>query len=442
MKKAIPKKQKNKNKKIPSKPQKKTNKIKYIKFLPSFYKKICTLFILMVIFIFEINKIPLEQYQANVLPEIKSYETNFTLDQQIFYEFRQINSENRLIEENSNFKKSFNPDVSVVFTMYNQAHCIYKGLRSVQNQSIKNIEIIIVDDCSEDNSTDVIKEYQKEDPRIILISHDTNEGEIKSRTDGIRKAKGKYITIIDGDDALNHKDVLKNCFFIAHKAKLDVVEFKSFVQREDKPPAVAYIYNKKYFSHIIHQPELRNKFIFRRENEYKLYNVMIWAKLIKNEVFQKALNYIGREYTDDYINEGEDVIMIVGIFHIAKSYYITKEIGYYYTYEGKYNRFPKTKIGKCKINNKLKKFGHFKVSKFLVNKNNKNDKEKHMIINFMKKVALDEKLLQIKFENRHYKILFNIYDKMLEWNCWTNEQREYIMKQKNVVMNNYEKKNN
>ena len=106
-------------------------------------------------------------------------------------------------------------------TIYNQAHCIYKGLRSVQNQSLKNIEIIIIDDCSEDNSTEVIKEYQKEDPRIILILHDTNEGEIKSRTDGIRKAKGKYITIIDGDDALIHKDILKDSFFIAKKGKLD-----------------------------------------------------------------------------------------------------------------------------------------------------------------------------------------------------------------------------
>ena len=88
--------------------------------------------------------------------------------------------------------------------------------------------------------------------------------------------------IIDGDDALNHKDVLKNCFFIAHKAKLDVVEFKSFVQREDKPPAVAYIYNKKYFSHIIHQPELRNKFIFRRENEATIFNRRIRIEIIRN----------------------------------------------------------------------------------------------------------------------------------------------------------------
>ena len=64
------------------------------------------------------------------------------------------------------------------------------------------------------NSLDIIKEYQKYDKRILLISHDSNEGTIKSRTDGIRKAKGKYITIIDGDDSLIHKDILKNSLLI------------------------------------------------------------------------------------------------------------------------------------------------------------------------------------------------------------------------------------
>ena len=103
--------------------------------------------------------------------------------------------------------------------MYNQAHCIHKGIRSVQNQSIKNIEIIIVDDCSQDNGTDIIKEFQKKDKRIILKFYDMNEGEIKSRADGIRKAKGEYITIIDGEDALIHKNILK-IFIYCSKRKL------------------------------------------------------------------------------------------------------------------------------------------------------------------------------------------------------------------------------
>ena len=137
--------------------------------------KLCMIFTLFVAYIYRYKKQSItilnpilneKQYQLNVLPEIKSFEDNLTLNQEIFYEFRRINSENKLLEENPNFKESINPDVTVVMTMYNQAHCIYKGLRSVQNQSLKNIEIIIIDDCSEDNSTDVIKEYQKEDPRI------------------------------------------------------------------------------------------------------------------------------------------------------------------------------------------------------------------------------------------------------------------------------------
>ena len=161
-------------------------------------------------------KLRLIQYQSTVLPEIISFENNLSITLDEMNEFHNINSNNELIEKN-NFKKCSYPDVSVIMTMYNQAHCIHKGIRSIQNQSLKNLEIIIVDDCSQDNGTDVIKEFQKEDPRIILISHDMNEGEMKSRTDGIRKAKGKYITIIDGDDALIHKNILKIVFILLKK---------------------------------------------------------------------------------------------------------------------------------------------------------------------------------------------------------------------------------
>ena len=165
-------------------------------------------------------KISLKEYQASVFPEIISFEKNLGLTQQVFDDFRKINSENKLLENSKEFKKSLNPDISIIITMYNQAHCIHKGLRSIQNQSFKNIEIIIVDDCSLDNSTDVIKAFQKEDERIILFSHDTNEGEMTSRTDGIRKAKGKYITILDGDDAYIHRFNLCYSFIYSNKINL------------------------------------------------------------------------------------------------------------------------------------------------------------------------------------------------------------------------------
>ena len=171
---------------------------------------------LYIFFLYNNNQVTIITVKDSIFQEIVSFENNLNLTpqiSQIFDEFRKINCDNKLLEENIKFKKSWFPDVSIIITIYNQAEYIHKVLRSVQNQSLKNIEIIFIDDCSLDNSLEIIKEYQKEDERIILISHDTNEGEIKSRTDGIRKSKGKYITIIDGDDALIHKDILKNSLY-------------------------------------------------------------------------------------------------------------------------------------------------------------------------------------------------------------------------------------
>ena len=135
--------------------------------------------------------------------------------------FREINCKNVLLDK-THYLKSDNPYVSVIITIYNQANCLHCALRSVQNQSLKNIEIIIVDDCSLDNSTEIIEKFMKEDNRIIYWKHESNDGKIKSRSDGVRIAKGKYITIIDGDDALSNENILNISFTIASLANLDV----------------------------------------------------------------------------------------------------------------------------------------------------------------------------------------------------------------------------
>ena len=149
------------------------------------------------------QKVPNEIFQE-IISFVKEHK-NISLEE--IDKFRQYNCDKKFIEPFPKFEKSENPLITVIITTHNQAHIIHKSLKSVQNQSVKNIEIIIVDDCSRDNTTETINEYQKEDPRIVLLTHDMNEGSIKSRTDGVRLAKGKYITIIDGDDALAHKDI-------------------------------------------------------------------------------------------------------------------------------------------------------------------------------------------------------------------------------------------
>lgn len=101
-----------------------------------------------------------------------------------------------------------------------------------------------------------------------MISHDSNEGTIKSRADGIRKAKGKYITILDGDDAFIHKDILNNCLYIAQKASLDVIEFGAGRYVNEKFKGIVYNYENELINvkNIIYQPELRVKFFSKKVN--------------------------------------------------------------------------------------------------------------------------------------------------------------------------------
>ena len=151
---------------------------------------------------------------------------------------------------------------------------------------MKNIEIIIVDDYSSDDSIKVIERYQKDDNRIILLKHDKNYGKIKSRSDAIKIAKGKYITIIDGDDGLATRNILYNSLNIAKIADLDVVEFRlayfvnSFFKRIENNLEPIDNLNCR----IIYQPELKYKFIKIRnkENQWSYLNRNICSKLVRN----------------------------------------------------------------------------------------------------------------------------------------------------------------
>ena len=73
-------------------------------------------------------------------------------------------------------------------------------IKSVQNQTYKNWEILLIDDCSKDNSAQIIKEFQKYDNRIKYIKLKKNSGASVSRNEGIRNAKGRFIAFVDSDD--------------------------------------------------------------------------------------------------------------------------------------------------------------------------------------------------------------------------------------------------
>ena len=362
--------------------------------------------------------------------EIREFEEKVTsnLSMSTYEEFYSLNSQDKLIEENVKFEKSKNPEVSIVITAYNLDKCIHRVLRSIQNQSLKNLEIIIIDDCSTDNTVEVIKKYQKEDPRIILIEHDSNDSPMKSRSDGIRKASGKYITIMDGDDAFLHKDILKNSLYIANKGNIDVIEFNHAMYNEGHFEQVAQFFYKLNLTNIIYQPELRNIFIDINNNfpdDFK--NRAIWSKLVRKEVFLNMLEYIGTEFSDDYIIWGEDTLMVVALVRTANSYYFIKEYGYYRNVGPNRRISSKIKNKVCKSNGKIRDFSFFKFLKFLVAKAGKNEKDQIMAYKEVTTgVNYNNYLNDFKMSKKHFEILFYIFDNALEFNFLNEQQKDYL----------------
>lgn len=92
------------------------------------------------------------------------------------------------------------PLVSIITPVYNAERFLSDTIKSVQNQTYKNWEMLLVDDCSKDNSAQIIKEFQKYDNRIKYIKLEKNSGASVSRNTGIKNAKGRFIAFVDSDD--------------------------------------------------------------------------------------------------------------------------------------------------------------------------------------------------------------------------------------------------
>ena len=104
--------------------------------------------------------------------------------------------------------------VSIITPSYNSSKFINDCVNSVFSQTYKNWEMIIVDDCSEDNSKEIISELSTKDKRIKPIFLEKNVGAAEARNIAIRQSKGKYVAFLDSDDLWNPKKLEKQLYFM------------------------------------------------------------------------------------------------------------------------------------------------------------------------------------------------------------------------------------
>ena len=128
--------------------------------------------------------------------------------------------------------------VTVIMPAYNSEHYIEKSMHAVLNQSYKNLELIVINDCSKDNTINVVKNIAAQDNRVKLINNQVNSGCANSRNIGLQIAQGKYIAFCDSDDIWCNDKIDKqlNCI---EKNDADMV-FTAYEMIDSKDEIIKY----------------------------------------------------------------------------------------------------------------------------------------------------------------------------------------------------------
>lgn len=143
-------------------------------------------------------------------------------------------------------KQISKPRVSVIIPVYNTEAYVEEAIRSIMNQTLRDIEIIIIDDGSTDNSLTLIKKLAVEDNRIAYHSQ-ANQGQSVARNVGIEKARGEYIYFMDSDDFLE-EEALECCNERIKRNKLDFLLFNANILNEDKKFKISFDYKSPVLS--------------------------------------------------------------------------------------------------------------------------------------------------------------------------------------------------
>ena len=322
-----------------------------------------------------------------------------------FEQYYKICDAGILLSNITKFKNNKKPKISIISSIYNKQNDILRFLRSIQNQNFEQIEIILIDDFSQDNTINVIENLQKEDGRIRLLKNRKNKGTLISRNEGILISKGKYLIIPDGDDILSD-NLLNKCFLIAEKYNYDMIRFNTYLGNRK-----IFIYDKiKYLvNKDIYQPQL-SSYIFYSGGNLEITDPMISNKFIKRNIFIKSINLIDNFFLNQNMIFYEDTLINYMLYKNSKSFYYLKDLGYYYISNSNSSTIGYKKNEKS-VNRLLYSFFLFLKFILLYTKNNKY--EKGMANAFVEKemkVILTSEMCSIINNNfKFYESIINLY---------------------------------
>ncbi len=305
------------------------------------------------------------------------------------------------------------PKISIIVPVYNVEKYIKRCLDSLVNQTFSDIEIIIVNDKTPDNSMEICYEYAKIDSRIKIFNKQLNEGLGITRNYGIEKSQGNYIAFVDSDDYVS-LDMCEKLYEAAIRSDADVVYGGIYYDDNN-----GNIRTKKYTDNIkiIKDSNVKDLLLDLigtkpQEKDDTVMEVSVWKSIFKREIFMKKnIRFVSER---KFISE--DVIFNIDYLSECKCVVIIPDCIYYYSVNPKSlskvfrtDRFKKVKLLYHEIIRKLdylydKEIYEIRVDRFLiarartnlrniVHSRRKYSKEEY--INSLKNICEDKDIEQI-----------------------------------------------
>ena len=183
--------------------------------------------------------------------------------------------------------------ISVIVPIYNVAPYLVRCVESIINQTYKNIEIILINDGSTDNSLNICEKYRNIDERIFLVDK-VNGGLSDARNAGLDVCKGEYVAFVDSDDYVE-ESYLEKLYEAIKKADSDIaicsfslVNENGKLRETEKMPDCTCVDGRYILSNVL------------SKTGYKY--VVAWNKLYKREIFENLRFPVGKYYEDEYVN--------------------------------------------------------------------------------------------------------------------------------------------
>ncbi|CEN79301.1 glycosyltransferase [Paraclostridium sordellii] len=204
--------------------------------------------------------------------------------------------------------------VSIVVPVYNVEKYLKESLDSAVNQSLKDIEIIVVNDGSTDNSQEILKVYEEKYSNLKVINQE-NKGLSGARNTGIAECKGEYIYFLDSDDYIDLNS-MEYCYNEAKKDSLDILTFDAETFLDGKLSVDEINKEEFYRENLIESKTMSGEEFYVYSNQKGAYRAPVWLNFYKREFIEKN-NLI---FYEGIVHEDE--------IHTSKSFILAKKIKY------------------------------------------------------------------------------------------------------------------